>query len=379
MSESPSANRRALARTCGQIVVGGFEGTALTPTFARALIAGERGGAILFGRNLTGDPMQCAELTGLVAANSSLELPPLVAIDQEGGRVARLKAPVLELPPMETFGRMASREGARPGTRPKAVDLARSAARALGSQLAALGMTMNFAPVLDVNARADNPVIGDRAFGDEPGVVAELGLAWASGLREGGVLACGKHFPGHGDTTKDSHFDLPVVERANVAALETDLEPFRRVGPSIAAFMTAHVLYPCLDPDRPATLSSNALAIARDALGPSGCIVSDDLEMRALADRWSIEEAAVLAIEAGCDALLVCKSEELQERAVAGLAARASADGAFRARVEEARERFVAMRRQVSPRSVKTRAAFDLASAGARDVATRIAVAMEER
>jgi len=375
MSPTPhaTAKHRELARLCGQLVVGGFEGTAPPETFVRALIAGERGGAVIFGRNLTGDPMQCAELAGVIGANSSLELPPLVAIDQEGGRVARLKGPVLELPPMAAFGR-----GAAPhaGARREATALAYEAANALGAQLAALGITMNFAPVLDVNTRADNPVIGDRAFAEDAVLVAELGGAWAAGLRDGGVLACGKHFPGHGSTAKDSHVDLPVADRASPGELDLDLYPFRAIGSNIAAFMTAHVLYPSLDAVFPATLSRRALSLAREYLGHEGCIVSDDLEMKAVADRWSIEESAVRAIEAGCDALLVCRSEELQERAVAALAERASADGAFRSRVEEAHARFVAMRRGAPPRPVKTRPEFDAASARARAVAPRIAAAL---
>jgi beta-N-acetylhexosaminidase len=327
---------------------------------------------VLFGRNLTQDPMQCAELTRAIATNSSLELPPLIAIDQEGGRVARLRAPILELPAMDAFGR-AAREASDPASRRDALALAHDSAKALGAQLGALGVTMNFAPVLDVNTRADNPIIGDRAFGDDAPLVADVGLTWALGLREGGVMACGKHFPGHGSTSKDSHLDLPVVERTLPGDLEVDLHPFRRVGPSIAAFMTAHVLYPSLDADFPATLSRRALALARECLGRTGCIVSDDLEMKAVADRWTIEESAVRAIEAGCDALLVCKSEELQERAVAALSQRASTDAAFRARVTDAHARFVAMRREVIPQPVKSRAQFDLASAGARAVEPRIA------
>ncbi len=372
---SPTANNRALARLCGQLIVGGFEGTAVPPSYVRALVAGERGGVVVFSRNLANDPWHAAELARAVASNSALDSPPLVAIDQEGGRVARLTAPVLEIPPMAVFGRLALAEANRPGVRPAALALAHDAAAALGAQLAALGITMNFAPVLDVHTRAENPIIGDRAFGSDPELVAELGLAWARGLREGGVLACGKHFPGHGDTTEDSHLDLPLVDRATVGELEVDLLPFRRVGHSIAAFMTAHVVYPCFDREVPATFSSAALSVARAALGPAGCILSDDLEMKAVADRWSIEESAVRAVEAGCDALLVCRSEELQERAIAGLVQRARSDGAFRARVEDAHARFLAMRRLVVPAPAKTRAEFDAASARARAIAPRMTAA----
>jgi beta-N-acetylhexosaminidase len=360
------ADVSAMRRLCGQLVVGGFEGTTLPRSFAQALASGERGGAILFARNLTPDPMQCAELARSIA-EAAPEAPPLVSIDQEGGRVARLKAPVLELPPMRSFGDL--------GT--SACALATQAATALARQLSALGITMDFAPVLDVNTCADNPVIGDRAFGDEPEVVSEMGLAWIRGLLAGGVLACGKHFPGHGAASKDSHVDLPVIaldERALAAVHEL---PFRRCTESASAFMTAHVVYPALDPEWPATLSRKVLARLREAY--DGCIVSDDLEMKAIADRWSVEESAVLAIEAGCDVLLVCKSEELQERVVGALAKRASEDALFEARVREARARFVGLRARTPPRPVQTLAELDAASSLAREVAATLARQLDVR
>jgi len=352
------ADGSATRRLCGQLVIGGFDGTDLPPSFTRALAAGERGGAILFARNLTGDPMQCAELSRAIAGATPSDLPPLVSIDQEGGRVARLKAPVLPLPPMRAFGDLGD------------VDLAYGAAKALATQLAALGITMTFAPVLDVNTRADNPVIGDRAFGQDAEVVSRFGLAWTAGLGDGGVLACGKHFPGHGDAAKDSHFDLPVIALDEETLTRVHLRPFARCA-NAPAFMTAHVIYPAFDPELPATLSRVTLARLRAI--SEGCVISDDLEMKAIADRWSIEGSAVRAIDAGCDALLVCKSEELQARAVDALAKRASEDGSFEARCREAHHRFVAMKRRVPPRPVATRAALDDASAMAREVAVKIA------
>lgn len=356
------ANPSALRRLCGQLVVGGFEGTALPGSFVRALVAGERGGAVLFARNLTPDPMQCAGLARAIAANSAVDLPPLVAIDQEGGRVQRLEAPVLQLPPMRAFG-----EAGEAG-------LAQEAAGALARQLAALGITMDFAPVLDLDTCATNPIIGDRAFDRDPGVVERLGRAVSQGLRDGGVLSCGKHFPGHGDTTKDSHLDLPVVTLDHDRVVREHARPFLQPPVVHDAIMTAHVVYPALDPALPATLSPKVLALARTGASPfAGCIVSDDLEMKAIADRWPIEESSVRAIEAGCDVLLVCRSEELQERAVEALARKATLDRRFEERVHDASARFLALRRRVPPRPVSARAAFDEASAKAAEVAPRIA------
>jgi beta-N-acetylhexosaminidase len=247
--------------------------------------------------------------------------------------------------------------------------LARRCAAALGRQLAALGITMDFAPVLDVNTCQKNPIIGDRAFGEDEAAVRAIGAAWTLGLKDGGVLTCAKHFPGHGDTTKDSHLDLPVVELSADALARDHVRPFLAPPRAHDAMMTAHVVYTAIDPDLPATLSRRVLDLARAGAEPyEGCLISDDLEMKAVADRWSIEESAVRAIDAGCDVLLVCRSEELQERAVEALAKRAEEDAAFAARVRRARDRFVAMRARVPPRPAATRGDFDAASAAATAV-----------
>src|SRR4029077_1702020 len=188
-------------------------------------------------------------------------------------------------------------------------DVARTQAvgRALGEELAAVGVGWNFAPVLDVHTNPDNPVIGNRAFGTSADAVARQALAFWRGLRGSGLVGCGKHFPGHGDTRTDSHHDLPVVEHDLDRLRRVELAPFvaaARAG--VEAFMTAHVLYPALDPDRPATLSRRiATDILRGELGFRGVLVSDDLGMKAVADRYPIEELAVRAIEAGVDHLLV--------------------------------------------------------------------------
>jgi beta-N-acetylhexosaminidase len=221
--------------------------------------------------------------------------------------------------------------------------LARRIAACVGGELAALGFTIDFAPVLDVNTAPRNPVIGDRAFGDDPATCALFGAAWVRGLQEAGVLACGKHFPGHGDTTLDSHLDLPVVDRDRAGLLAIDLHPFREAATAgVASLMTAHVVYPALDPTLPATLSRAVCTDLRAEIGFEGMLVSDDLEMKAIADRHPPEEAAVLAIAAGCDALLICHGEDHQEQAVDALVREAEDSPAFRARCESAARRVAA-------------------------------------
>ena len=252
------------------------------------------GGLILFSRNVA-SPEQVADLAYDVSRLGG-EWPAWVAIDQEGGRVARLRAPFTEWPPMATLGRARDEE------------LASRFARALAAELRAVGVSLDFAPVLDVHTNAANPVIGDRALSDRAECVARLGAAIVRGLQDEGVAACGKHFPGHGDTSTDSHVELPVVEHPPDRLRAVEFVPFRAaIEAGVASIMTAHVLVPALDEERPATLSKTIVqGILRDELGYSGVIVSDDLEMRAIADRYSTPEAAVAAIAAGCDALLLC-------------------------------------------------------------------------
>lgn len=313
-------------RHAGQVIVAGFAAGDPPPELLEALRARSLAGVILFKRNVT-SPVEVARRVRMIA-DAAPEEPPIVAVDQEGGRVQRLGPPVLQLPPMRALG---DRDD---------VELTRAAARALGRQLAALGINLDFAPVLDVFTNPANEVIGDRAFGSDPERVARHGCAFAEGLADAGLLACGKHFPGHGDTLEDSHFDLPALPH-DLARLEAvELRPFRAAAGVVGSIMTAHILFRALDPGRPATLSPIVIdGLLRKSLGYSGLIVSDDLEMKAIADRWPAGSAAVEAISAGCDLVLICKQTELVEQARDALADRARADARFAARLADAAER----------------------------------------
>ncbi len=345
---------------CGQLLVGGFAGTILTPSFAAALAEGHRGGAILFRRNLSGSLGDVLALNASILAAAPRALPPLIAVDQEGGRVARLGAPLLVLPPISVVGALGD------------ADFAERLAERQGAELAALGFTMNFAPVLDVHTRPENPIIGDRAFSRDPARVAELGVAWARGLERGGVMACGKHFPGHGDTTTDSHLELPRVEHARARLEAIELPPFAAAARAgIAALMTAHVVFPALDPAAPATLSTAIATDLRSAIAFDGILVSDDLEMKAI--NVPVEESATRAIAAGCDMLLVCESEPLQRRAHAALVARAQASREFRMRCREAATRVLAARRRVPPRPVASVEELGHVLGASREVAAELA------
>jgi beta-N-acetylhexosaminidase len=212
---------------------------------------------------------------------------------------------------------------------------------ALGGEIAALGIGWNFAPVLDVHTNPLNPVIGNRAFGCRPDLVAEHALAFWRGLHDAGLLGCGKHFPGHGDTHADSHLELPSVNHADERLRAVELAPFAvAVRAGIEALMTAHVLYPSWDDKLPATLSRRiSHNILRGELGFTGLLVSDDLGMRAVADHYAVEDLVVESLVAGVDHFLVREPHDRQVRAFEALVKAGEAKADVRTRIKESAER----------------------------------------
>ena len=175
-----------------------------------------------------------------------------------------------------------------------------------------MGVNLDYTPVLDIHTNSKNPIIGDRAFGTTPEVVASIGAALIGQLHASGIVACGKHFPGHGDTSTDSHLELPVVEHPPDRLEAIEYAPFRAgIAAGLATIMTAHVLVPALDAERPATLSSAIVnGVLKQSLGFEGLVISDDLGMKAVAAQWPLPEAMVAALQAGCDAVLLCNSTQ---------------------------------------------------------------------
>jgi len=319
-------------RTAAQLVMVGIPGPRVDPDTRDFLATYGPGGVILFRRN-AGSP---ARLRRLVADLKSLGsgVPPLVAIDHEGGRVHRLSPPFTRFPSAREVGR----HGAR---------AARAVGEAMGRELGSVGIDLDFAPVLDVPTNPRNQVIGDRAFSDDPTRAARLALAFADGLRRGGVLPCGKHFPGHGGTVGDSHHVLPRDLRSRRELDRLAIAPFRAAAERLPAIMTAHVVYPALDRTRPATLSpAIATTLLRHRLGFRGALFSDDMEMRAVAGRRSSTRAALDAVLAGCDMLLVCQSLALAGDVIEHLARAITRGSLPGARVREAIGRIHALRRR---------------------------------
>jgi len=321
----------------GQLLWVGFHGTRAPAALLERLEAGRVGATIVFKRNLEfkGEDIDldtlCALTTELHRAAPDAT-PALIAIDQEGGLVQRVRAPATVWPAMRAHDALGDAEAT-----------AERVGLAMGRELAALGFDVDFAPVLDIHTNPANPIIGDRAFGTEPEVVAERALAFARGLDQAGVLACGKHFPGHGDTATDSHHELPRVDHPIERVERVELVPFARAAAAnLPMIMTAHVVFQAIDPAVPATLSHAAVTgLLRGTLGYRGVIVSDDLDMKAIADPAA---AAVAAIRAGCDVLLLCNNEATQDAAESALIAEVARDTTFRARVGEAAARVRAMK-----------------------------------
>jgi beta-N-acetylhexosaminidase len=312
----------ATRRDIGQFLIGSLPGTTI-PVELRSLAKEfDLGGVILFGRNIEA-PEQVAELAAECEALGRA-MPAWVSVDQEGGRVARLKEPFTKWPPMATLGRA--------GT--QAEKLAERFAAALAEELKAVGITLDYAPVLDIHTNPQNPVIGDRALAEKADDVARLARVIIRALQGAGVAACVKHFPGHGDTSTDSHFELPLVEHPPDRLRAIEFEPFRAaVAEQVAFIMTAHVLVPSLDELKPATLSPRVVQrLLREELKYDGVIVSDDLEMKAVSAQYAVPDSAVEAIAAGCDAVLVCQGDvDLQARTLESIV-KAVESGAIPAR-----------------------------------------------
>lgn len=365
-----------LAERAGQMVMVGFPGTAAPRPVLEMVAEQGLGGIIYFSRNVE-HPRQTASLSASLQAAAGatrLGVPLAIAIDQEGGIVVRLPSDggYAHFPGNMALG--ATRDAG----------LARQAAAAMAREMRAVGINFNLAPVLDVNNNPANPVIGVRSYGADPHLVAELGAAAAAGYQEGGVAACGKHFPGHGDTAVDSHLDLPVVPHGRQRLDAVELVPFRAaIGAGIDAIMTAHIFFPAVEPEPglPATLSRRVIdGLLRRELGFDGVICTDCLEMKGVAGAFEPEEIALRAVEAGVDVLLVSHTLPLARAMLAALIGavrsgrlseeRISASAYRILRMKERRQMGLAPAPEAAPDLVGTAGHLALAAAVARRAVT---------
>ncbi|QDU72594.1 beta-N-acetylhexosaminidase [Mucisphaera calidilacus] len=316
-----------LQRLAARTLCVGFPGTEPS-TGVLELIDRGVGGVVFFARNVDTQPNDVAALTTLLKQRAG-DRPLILGVDQEGGRVQRLRQGFSELPPMRALGSVNDPV------------LARKAGEVLGSECRAVGFDLDFAPVLDVDSNPDNPIIATRSIARDAEVVTRLGLELIKGIQDAGVAACGKHFPGHGDTNQDSHLTLPTLKHDMQRLEAVELPPFRAAADAdIASIMTAHIIFEAIDTQHPATMSQPVIhGLLRQSMGYDGVVVSDDLEMKAIANNYAVPEAAVHAIAAGVDLLLCCHTNELANESIDAIA-QAVEDGRIpRERLEQANRR----------------------------------------
>ncbi|HEY9180515.1 MAG TPA: beta-N-acetylhexosaminidase [Candidatus Baltobacteraceae bacterium] len=319
----------AIRELAAGVVCVGFDGPVITGELEATLRQTPLAGLILFARNVE----SLAQTRALTDRIRSIQPSPIIAIDQEGGRVARLRDGVEELPAMLAVAAAGS------------TALAEHAGAQLGFDLRRAGVNIDYAPVLDLMLMRMNTVIGARAFGDDPAQVIRFGDALARGLRSQGVIPTFKHFPGHGSTEVDSHLDLPAIDLDEKTFRERDLIPFAKLLPGAEALMTAHIIVRSLDPDRPATLSRRILTdVLRGEIGFQGVCFTDCMQMDAIAKGVGTTEGAVQALVAGADCVLISHSVDLALQSIDRIE-RAVEDGRLsRERLQEAYERVQVLR-----------------------------------
>jgi len=316
------------------VICVGFDGTQIDEALERRLRALPVAGLILFGRNIT-SLRQTRALTDHIR---TLYSNPIIAIDQEGGRVARLRDGVEELPAMMAVAACGD------------LELAKRAGAQLGFDLRRAGVNVDYAPVLDLALFPMNTVIGARSFGDDPRRVGEFAAAVSNGLRSQGMLPTFKHFPGHGSTEVDSHLDLPVIDLDEATLRRRDIVPFAQLLPEAEALMTAHIVVRAFDDDRPATISRRLLTdVLRNEIGFRGVCFTDCMQMDAIARGVGSAPGAVEALIAGADCVLISHSIDIAEESIDSIVAAVESGRLGRARLQEAYDRVQVLRASLQP------------------------------
>lgn len=288
----------SLDEKIGQMILAGVQGTALDAQAKQMITDQKVGGIIFYANNVSTVPGTAKFVQSIKDANRSNPVPIFMSVDQEGGKVSRMPETVETIPSNGKVGKT------------KDADLAETMGKLLARQIQLIGFNVDFAPVLDVNSNPNNPVIGDRSFGSSASLVSRMGIAEMKGLRSEGIIPVVKHFPGHGDTSVDSHLDLPVVNKTEKQLAQLEWIPFEAaVKEQVEAVMVAHILFPKLDPDHPASLSDVIIGQhLRGKFKYDGVVITDDLSMGAIAKNYKLNDAAVATVQAGSDILLVAHS-----------------------------------------------------------------------
>ncbi|MGY4688648.1 beta-N-acetylhexosaminidase [Salibacterium sp. K-3] len=286
-------NSMTMEEKVSQLLYVGLQGTSLSEE-EKSMIEAEAGGVFLLGGNIENEEQLQQYMNDIKETDAKTDIPLFLGVDEEGGRVSRIPDTIENMPAAAVIGNAADEKTAG------------EIGRLLAEKVKQYGFNMNFAPVLDVNSNPDNPVIGDRSYGSSPDIVTRLGTAVMQGMKEENVIPVVKHFPGHGDTATDSHVQLPVVDKTREEVEDLELAPFRQaVSEGADMVMTGHLLFPDVDEKYPASLSKAVITgMLREELNFDGVVVTDDMTMGAITNRYGMAEAAVQSVKAGADMVM---------------------------------------------------------------------------
>ena len=289
-------NKMSLDEKIGQMVMSGIEGYTINDSTVKLIKDYHVGGIIILGENIKSSNQLLSLVNSLKTTNLSNKTPLFLSIDQEGGRVDRLSKEFIKLPDNKTIGNVNNSE------------FSYKIGQIIAEEIKSFGFNMDFAPVLDINSNPKNPVIGNRSFGANPQVVTKLGIETMKGIKSKGVISAVKHFPGHGDTSTDSHVGLPMVNHDLKRLKSFELIPFEAaIKNSVDVVMAAHILLPKIDAKYPSSMSKTIITdILRNGLKFNGVVITDDMTMGAVTKNYDIGDAAVTSVNAGCDIILVC-------------------------------------------------------------------------
>lgn len=319
----------------GQMILAGITGTTMD-TNTRNLITQYNVGGIIFYKNNLVNPWQAVQLVNQIKAVNATNLPLLLSVDEEGGRITRLPGGLVNLPSNQQIGVVNNQK------------FSYKVGAILGEELKSFGLNMDFAPVLDINSNPNNPVIGDRSFGDNAKLVSRLGIQTMKGIQSQNIIATIKHFPGHGDTSVDSHLELPIVNKSLKELKELELIPFERtIKKGADVVMVAHILLPQLDPQNPASMSKTVMSdILRNQLDFEGVIITDDMTMRAITDHFDIGRAAMESVKSGSDIILVGHHYKNVVETISSLKSAVQKGEISEQRINESVARIIALKRK---------------------------------
>ncbi|WP_017416563.1 beta-N-acetylhexosaminidase [Clostridium tunisiense] len=332
---SEEVSKMDLEEKIGQMIFAGVSGTTMD-TGAQKLINQLHVGGIIFYKNNFENPTQTVELVNQIKAENSSNIPLFLGVDQEGGRVIRLPGALTNFPPNKQIGEVNNSE------------FSYKIGRLLGYELKEFGLNLDFAPVLDINSNPNNPVIGDRSFGNNLEIVSKLGIETMKGIQSQKVIPTIKHFPGHGDTAVDSHLELPIVNKTLKELMKLELIPFKRaMDEGAEVVMVAHMLIPKLDKNNPASMSKVVMTdVLRKQLGFTGVIITDDMTMGAIVEHFDIGKAAVESVKAGSDIILVGHGYDNVEKIQSALKSAIEKGEISQQRINESVERIIKLKRK---------------------------------